>query len=126
MNYKYQIIKEATDNQKSQIRKSGVTIDFTMEQVAEHYNNLKKVQKELKSKLSYEKAKLSNIVEHNPIVNKITDEKEKLAIFMAVEAETLIKKIQKDLEEYTQAIKEYDNELFEIEKQTGIALKEKK
>lgn len=58
MNYKYQIIKEATDNQKSQIRKSGVTIDFTMEQVAEHYNNLKKGSKRVKVQIILRKSQI--------------------------------------------------------------------
>jgi len=125
MEYKYEVIKKAKNNQEATIKKSGVTVEFTMAQVADHYKNLGKVKKELEAKISYEQAKLLNIIEHNPIVSQITDEKERLAIFMAVECEALIKKAQDDLDSYVKAIQEYSSELFEIEKQTGISMKEK-
>ena len=64
---------------------------------------------------------MSNVKANHDIVHDLTDE-QMTAVSLYFEAKVLKKKCEDKLEEVIQAQKEYDEELVEIKKQTGLSI----
>lgn len=113
------IINGVNEKGESLIEKRGHVITFTLQEVEEHKKLLAKNLKELSSMKQVFDAKAQNIVNNNPEISDMTEEKIH-AVWLYYENFHNSKKYGEKCVELEKQIKEYDDELAEIEKQTGV------
>jgi hypothetical protein len=113
------IINGVNEKGESLIEKRGHVITFTIQQVEDHKKLLAKSLKEYSAMKQVFDAKAQNIVNNNPEISDMTEEKIH-AVWFYYEQFHNSKKYGEKIVEVENQIKEYDEELAEIKKQTGI------
>lgn len=113
------IINGVNDKGESIIEKRGHVITFTLQEVEDHKKLLAKSLKEYSAMKQVFDAKAQNVVNNNPEISDMTEEKIH-AIWFYYEQAHNGKEYGKKIVEIENQIKEYDDELAEIKKQTGV------
>jgi hypothetical protein len=114
-------LKKAVEGQEQRIEKHGHVFDFSLSEVKAHMEKLAKAKQELEAQISLEKAKQSNVEAHHEIVNALSGE-QMAAVSIYYESKKLQDKCENHLKDVLGAQEEYDADLAEIEKQTGLKL----
>lgn len=117
MNIIYKL-KEGTDNV---ILKSGHEVEFNLTDVKPHVEKMRSTQKELEAQIELEAAKQRNIEDHHPVVSGMTGE-ELAAASIYYASQGIQKKSEEKLREISELLNGYEQELKEIEAQTGLTL----
>lgn len=125
MKIKYEVIEKAENELDSVLTKTGHSDKFTMRNVQDNIEALRKLKIELEGKLAIDKATMDNIERNHPVV-KGFDEAQLLAIYMYGNAKKNLAPYQAKLDEVEKALAEVPQELAEITKQTGLILIERK
>lgn len=113
--------KVKRDGDSVKLEKRGYVIEFSMDQIKAHMEKLKSAEKALSSQIELEKAKQKNVEDHHEIVHVLTDE-QMAAASIYYQSKGVLKQSETKLADVQGAIKEYEEELAEIEKQTGLTL----
>ena len=114
-------LKKMEEGQEQRIEKHGHVFDFSLSEVKAHMEKLAKARKELESQIELEKAKQQNVEAHHEIVHIITDE-QMAAVSIYYASKGILKKCEERLNDILGAQKEYEEDIAEIEKQTGLTL----
>lgn len=72
MDIDYKLKEKAEDPNASVITKSGISVDFTPQDMRNEQAQLEKFITEITAKFDLEKAKMSNIEEHHPFVKEMS------------------------------------------------------
>lgn len=115
----FKIVKKAKNIDETVIECSNITNQFTIKDVNYNIEQLEKAKREVEPIIKLQKAKITNITEHNPSVLKLTEE-ERMAAHLYNEAFTFIKEAGKKIKEIDKQIKKQKGDLKEINKQTGL------
>lgn len=114
---KYKVISMEDDTIK--IEKTDFKVEFATKEVKEHYENLQKALKECEAKISLEEATQTNIINNHSEVKELKEEI-KQACYLLIKSILDIQPFVQRSQQITKALKEYDEELEEIKKQTEI------
>jgi hypothetical protein len=119
---KYKIIESKEDYKDTVIEKSGVTVEITLGNMEAQYNKVLKLKEEVEAQILVDKAQVTNCETNYPGIENATEEEEKRAIALTLRKGNLteIETYEKKLAEINEAIKDYEAEIAEIKKQTGI------
>lgn len=117
----YKIVKKAKNIEETVIECSNITNEFTIADVNYNITQLEKAKRELEPVIKLQEAKISNIVEHNPSVLKLTDT-ERMAAHLYNESSIFIKEANKKIKEIDKQLKKQKADLAEIKKQTGLEI----
>lgn len=118
----YKIFKKHKDSKEVIIEKSGITAQFTINDIERHEAYLDKALKELEGQSTLEDAKAQNIVTNNPFLLKLS-EKELHAAKMYFESMAFTATAKPKIKEIKDQIKSYKKEKEEIIKQTQLDVK---
>ncbi len=118
----YKIFKKHKDSKEVIIEKSGITAQFTLNDIERHEAYLAKTLKELEGQLSIEDAKAQNIATNNTFLLKLS-EKDLHAAKMYFESMAFISTAKPKIREIKDQIKSYKKEKEEIIKQTKLDVK---
>ena len=119
---KYKII-EAKDNYKDTIiEKSGVKVNITLADMESQYTKVLKLKEEIEAQILVDKAQVTNCETNYPEIIDATEEDEKRVIALTLRKGNLteIERYEKKLQEINEAIADYEAELEDIKKQTGL------
>ena len=108
----YKLVEKNTDPLKAVIEKSGITVEFTLEDMLDEQKQLRKVLDEYKAQRSFESAKMENIEHFHPFVLDF-DDNQRNTIAMYNEA-----KLRKEAADVR--IAEYSKQLQESEKEMAL------
>lgn len=120
--HKYKIIEEKENFKDSVIEKTGIKIKITLGDMEKQEAEVKKMKTQLEAQLELDKAQVTNCEVNYPGIEEATEEEEKRAIALTLRKGNLneIAIIEKKLAEIEEALKDYEEEIVEIKKQTGI------
>lgn len=120
----YKIIKSAEDINDAVIEKSGITVEFSLNDVerTQKYND--KQLKEIEGKYQIEKAKMVNIEENHAFVKEMSDQ-DLFTAGMYYEAKNFCEQAEKKIAEFKEHKSELIKELIEIYAQIPELQKEK-
>lgn len=126
--YKYEIKEDKEDKGEAVIKKSKITVEFTLNQLKEEKKRIEKVLEETKAQYEVDSAARTNIETNHPYVLEVDDEevKKSHAITLHREYDRKCLASQLKINQIEKIFKEHDGELADIEKQTGLVLKEAK
>lgn len=119
MKPKYKIKKKADDINESVISKSGVIVDFTINDIHRDVAYLEKNKKELEAQIRLEEAKMKNIIGTHPHIEKVSEE-DRVATYLYHQSFAFSKVGKKKLEEIESQLEDYKDELEEIKKQIEV------
>lgn len=115
-------VKPATvEGEEDKVVKTGHPYEFTMTQVRENMTAIAKSIKELTAKLTYEKAKLTNIEQFHPEVLELGPET-LAACKLYLDIKMVAEKVEAALNEMTMQYASNEAEIAEITLQTGKTL----
>jgi hypothetical protein len=120
--YKYEAIEDFEDGKQTgdvKIRKSGLTAEFTMNDIDRDIQLLEKKKLELDSQIKIEDAKMQNIDRTNPEVGQMSPEMRQV-VYIYERAYAFCKVGKEKVEEIDKMIADYKHELMDIALQTGI------
>lgn len=117
----YKIKESSEEESKVVIEKVGQVYEFSVGQVRQNLEELKKKRKEFEGQREIENAKMFNIREHNPVLNDLS-EAQIHAVHMYFEAFAIAKVCEKQIAEHNEVIGEIEGELVEIKNQIGITI----
>lgn len=119
----YVVSKDDKDPLQSTIEKTITEhkVTFQMGKVKEHMENLAKAKKELESNIKINEAKIKNIEKNHEFIKKMS-EQDLFTCHLYQEQKAMVKGHQDQLNPINASIKEYETEIVEITKQTGIEL----
>lgn len=112
-------IEKGADGEENFIHTSGKPYKFKMSDVTVHLTELLRGQKECKAQVALENAKMTNILEHNPIIKDLSDE-QLHAIHLYFSTKVMRDQFQNRLDQIEAQIAEYTEDVAEIKRQTGI------
>lgn len=110
------ILKEGT------LTKSDFTVDIEVKDIAPHYEQLVKKIKEIEGQIQVEEGKIGNYEQNNPDILDI-DEEKRHAICLHYNANVTKKESEDLLKKYKVVIKEFKDEVKDINKQTKANIK---
>jgi hypothetical protein len=120
--YKYEAIGDFEDGKQPgdvKIRKSGLTAEFTMNDIDRDIQLLEKKKTELDAQIKIEDAKMQNIDRTNPEVGQMSPEMRQV-VYLYERAYAFCKVGKEKVEEIDKMIADYKHELMDIALQTGI------
>lgn len=118
---KYKVIeKNEAAPELSKIQKSGIVTEISLDDTIKAYDANKKYVEKIEGELRLKKALVQNIEDFHPEIKDI-DEKLQLTCHTYYEANRFIKMAEEKLEEFAKAQGEIEEEIKDIEKQTGIS-----
>jgi len=119
---KYKIIDSKENPKETVIEKSGVKVEITLGNMEAQYNKVLKLKEEVEAQILVDKAQVTNCETNYPGIENATEEEEKRAIALTLRKGNLteIATYEKKLAEINEAIADYEAEIAEIKKQTGI------
>jgi hypothetical protein len=119
---KYKIIDSKENPKETVIEKSGVKVEITLGNMEAQYNKVLKLKEEVEAQILVDKAQVTNCETNYPGIENATEEEEKRAIALTLRKGNLteIETYEKKLAEINEAIADYEAEIAEIKKQTGI------
>ena len=94
---------------------------FSLDKVKEHINAVKKTIKETDAKISLEEAMVKNIERNHPGLDTLSEEL-KQACYLLLKSRLAILPAQAHVDELKKSLVEYNEELKEIEDQTGLKI----
>lgn len=120
--YKYSISEKNDNPLESKIKKEGISVEFTLNQLIAEKQRADKLQKELEAQLKLEEAKAQNVADNYPFVKDVDEEEEKKAVAITLYKGTLSKidEINNKLKQIADLNEEHFAELADIKEQTGI------
>ena len=125
MDINYTLKEKAKDPNAAVITKSGISVDFTPQEMRNEQAQCEKFLAELNAKLDLEKAKMSNIAEHHPFVKEMSAQ-DLFTAHMYQEAKAFVDVIPSKVEEVTAQLEESRAELALISAMLGLDFGEKK
>jgi len=122
MSHKYKIIQKMEEADDTIIEKSGVKVKITLRDMEKQASQVRKIKEELEAQLLVDKAQVTNCEVNYPGIEDVTEEEEKRAIAITLRKGNLkeIAEIEAKLKEIDEALVEYEEEIEEIKKQTGL------
>lgn len=123
-NIKYEIIEKADQPGASKILKTGLTAEFTLDDIDRDIHYLEKKKLELTSQIAIEEAKMKNIDGTNPEIGAM-DEHMRQVIYLYERSFAFSKVGKEKVEEIDKQLEDYKAELMAIVLQTGLVLTEK-
>jgi len=118
----YKITSKHEVPELSTILKSNITANITLADTLKAMEDNKKGMEQIRAELGIKKALIINVETHYPEVKKV-DEKMQIAIHTYYEAGRYVALGEAKLKEFEAAQKELQEEVDEIEKQTGLSKK---
>lgn len=118
---KYTVTTSSSDPVEAIILAEGFKNEFTAKVLIEDYKRLVTKRKEITVQSQVTKAKVTNILQHQPEVKKFTKKQLMAAYLMVVNNSELEKETEK-LNEIQTQLDVYDKTIEQIEKQTGLKL----
>jgi len=118
----YKIYKKNKDAKEVVIEKSGITAQFTINEIEKHESYLARTLKEIEGQLMLEDAKATNILNNNTFLMKMSEE-DIHAAHMYFEAMAFSVTAKPKIKEIKDQIKSYKKEKEEIIKQTQLDVK---
>lgn len=126
MSHTYSIKTENKENPRgSVITKTNVEVDFTVDELLANRREFTKMAKQLKAQKELADAKMKNIEEHHPFVMDLSEE-QAFTVHMYQEARAMSRVCGQKLPEYESELAFIEEELKEIEAQTGIKAEDPK
>jgi hypothetical protein len=119
--YTYTVIEEAENAGDAKIKKTGLTAEFTLNDIDRDMKYLQRKKEELEGQMRIEDAKMKNIDDTNPEVGAMSEEMRQV-IYIYQKAFSFCKVGKEKVEEIDNQIKEYRQELMAIVVQTGLGL----
>jgi len=124
-NFKYEVITKSEEKEQDWvIQKSGLTAEFTLNDIKRDIEILKKMKIEMDAKVGIEAAILENISVNYPDAPKM-EEKLRVAVFLYQKSFATKKMCEEKVAEIDKQLKEYAEETQEILNQTNLSLEEK-
>jgi hypothetical protein len=117
----YKIIEKKEDLKESIVKKSGFSIEFTLNDFLYNIQYNKKQRKEIAAKVGIEDATMQNVLHFHPEVKELSEETLQAA-YVYQKALSVIKVGNEKIAELDAQIESDMNELKEITKQTGLAV----
>lgn len=123
--YSYKIKEENTDINKVVIEKGNITHSFTLADMTEEQNALKKYLKEFAANQTVKKTMMDNVEEYHPFVKDFTDE-QLFTTALYQQAKEAYTQYANKIEEFTKQLKDSEAETIEIIKQIGVSTEQVK
>tara|TARA_R110000868_G_scaffold206236_2_gene454994 strand:- start:1024 stop:1398 length:375 start_codon:yes stop_codon:yes gene_type:complete len=122
MKHKYKILEQKDDSKETVIEKSGVKIEITLGNMERQAEEVRKIKVQLEAQIKLDKASVTNCETNYPGIEDVTEDEEKRAIAITLRKGNLkeIAQFEEKLAEIDEALVEYEAEIEEIKKQTGI------
>jgi hypothetical protein len=120
-NITYEVIEKTEDPGESKILKSGLTAEFTLNDITRDVQYLQKKKEELESQIGVEAARMTNIDGTNPEIGQM-DERMRQVIYLYERAFAFCKVGKEKVAEIDAQMKSYREELMQIVMQTGLAI----
>jgi hypothetical protein len=122
----YKVVEnpEVTELMDKEIVKTGGEVKFTLRNVETDIQYLNKKKKEITAEIGIREATKKNIERTHPNIVKMTQE-DLTAAYLFREATGFLSEAQKSLDRIEIGLKEYEEDLAEIEKQTGLKVEMK-
>lgn len=122
MSHKYKILESKEDFNDTVIEKSGVKVEITLGNMERQAAEVRKIKVQLEAQIKLDKAAVTNCETNYPGIEDVTEEEEKRAIAITLRKGNLkeISQFEAKLAEIDEALVEYEAEIEEIKKQTGI------
>jgi hypothetical protein len=121
-NYKYELIEgqeEGLNAGDVKIRKTGLTAEFTLNDIDRDRQYLEKKKEEILGKMQIEDAKMQNIDRTNPEIGQM-DEHVRQVIYIYQQAFAVCKVGKEKVAEIDKTLEELKHEMMDISIQTGI------
>ena len=116
---KYEVIEPAENPGDTKIKKSGLTAEFTMNDIDRDRQLLEKKKTELDAQIGIEEAKMQNIDRTNPEVGQMSAEMRQV-IYIYERAYAFCKVGKEKVGEINNMLETYKHELLDIALQTGL------
>lgn len=123
--YKYEIVEPKDNPKESQILKTGIMAKFSLNNITQDIDYLKKRKTELEAQIDLEKAKIDNVLIRYDSVATM-DEKLRIACSIYQISYETAKRYQEQLDEVNRQLDEEAKQLDDIKAQTGLSLEEPK
>jgi hypothetical protein len=120
-NYKYEVLEKSEQPGETKIKKSGLTAEFTLNDIARDIQLLEKKKVELNAQIGVEDAKMRNIDRTNPEIGQM-DTNMRQVIYLYERSYAFSKVGKEKVEEIDKLLDEYKTELMDITVQTGLVL----
>jgi hypothetical protein len=117
----YKIVEKKEDLKESIVKKSGFSIEFTLNDFLYNIQYNKKQRKEIEAKVGIEDATMQNVLHFHPEVKDLKEETLQAA-YVYQKALLVIKVGKEKIAELDAQIEADMNELKEISKQTGLTI----
>lgn len=121
--YSYRIIEDSEEPGQVRIEKSGITAEFSMQDLETERKQLRKYLDEFKAKRAYEAARVENIEHFHPFVKELTEE-QRFTVHMYTEAHRMMEACDKKIPEIEAELAENEATADEIHSQLGLRTKE--
>lgn len=120
--HKYKILESKENPKDSIIEKSGVKVEITLGNMELQKNEVLKLKKEVEAQIELDKAQIVNCETNYEGIDNLTDEEEKRAVAITLRRGNIneLAKYEKKLAEINEALKDYEEEIEEIKKQTKL------
>jgi len=115
----YKVITKHEIPELSKIEKSNITAEITLADTLKAIEDNAKGMEQIRAEVNLKKALMTNVSENYPEVLTI-DPKMQIAIHTYYEASRYVDLGEQKLKEFDEAQKELQNEVEEIERQTGV------
>jgi len=119
MGFEYKIKQENDNLDEVVIEKNNITAEFTLGDINEEQEALKKYLKEFKANLDVKKAAIENIESFHPFV-KDYDDKKLFTIALYQDNKVKAKQYEEGIAKFTKQLEESESEVLEIIKQIGL------
>lgn len=121
MKAQYKIKKKSNNPAEVLFEKSGFTQELTLGDLDYNISYNQKSRKEVEAQVNLEKAKIKNVLETNPEVEKMS-KKHRIAAYIYERSNSIIEVGEQKLKQLDEAIQADKREMADISKQTGIVL----
>lgn len=119
--FTYKIKEDKEEIVEKVLEKTGITIDFTLNDVIKHQKDLLKEIKGLKGQIDFDKAIVDNVETNHPFVKDFTEE-QITALSLWIPKRLQIAKAEKMIKDREEVLTQYDEEIKEICKQLDLSL----
>lgn len=118
--YKYEVVESKENPNESLILKTGIMSKFSINNIIQDVEYLKKRKIEFEAQIDLEKSKIDNVVNHYQDV-PVMDEKLRIACSIYQISNETAKRYQEQLDIVNKQLDEEAKQLDEIKLQTGLA-----
>lgn len=115
----YRVVEEKPDPGDSVIQKTGLTAEFTLNDMDRDMKYLAKKKDELEAQIAVEAARMTNIERDRPALAEMSEE-ERQIIYIYTKSASFVKVGKEKIAEIDTQMKEYKDEMINIVMQTGV------